>query len=182
MSQFNAIYGQSIWDVILNTYGSFDNSVKMIKDNSLSSINIVPSTQQPFIWDSNLNADVAINDNNIFATSPVANGNVLSVVQGSSSAAGNNTNYVQPSNPNYNTMIKYEQSIEVQYVAGGGETNVTISDLIGNRIVQITREIKPMLVADFGFNANTGTITFNNGISLNNGETLFIIYAKVLTS
>jgi hypothetical protein len=185
MSQFNAIYGQSIWDVILNTYGSFDNSVKLLLDNGLPNINITPTSQQPFTWDNTLTSDQSIsvlNTNVVYATSPVANGSVLSVVQGVSGAAGNNTNYVKPSNPNYATMIKYETNIEVQYIASGGETNVTISDLIGNRIVQITREIKPMLQADFGFNANTGKITFNNGILLNNGETLFIIYAKILTS
>ena len=167
MSQYKAIYGQSIWDVILNTYGSFDTSVKMLSDNNLPNINIVPSPQQSFTWDNTLTSDQSISvlsTNIIYSTSPIANGNILSVVQGVSGAAGNNTNYVQPSNPNYATMIKYEQNIEVQYVASGGETNVTISDLIGNRIVQITREIKPMLFGDYGFNANSGQITFNNGI------------------
>lgn len=185
MSVFKAIYGQSIWDVVLNTYGSFDNAIKMLIDNNLPNINITPSSQQPFEWDNTITADqsISISDSNIiYATSPIPNGNVMSVVSGTSGPSGNNNNFSQPSNPNYTNMIKYEQNTEVQYTASGGETSVVLSSLIGSRIVQITREIKPMLIADFDFNTNNGQITFNNGISLNSGETLFIIKATILTS
>jgi hypothetical protein len=185
MSVFKAIYGQSIWDVILNTYTTFDNAIKMLIDNNLSNINIVPSSQQPFKWDDTIVADQSISVSNssvIYATLPIPNGNIMSVVSGTSGPTGNNNNFVEPSNPNYNNMIKYEQNTEVQYTASGGETSVIITDLIGSRIVQITREIRPMLFADFNFNSNNGQITFNNGISLNSGETLFIIKASILTS
>lgn len=186
MLVFNAIFGQSIWDVVFNTYGNSETMSKLLQDNNVDSVNVVPQNRQPFEWDENLVENQAVNITNtnskiIYATSPVPNGNVLSIVQGSSGQSITNNGYT-PSNPNPATMIKYEESSETQYVAAGGETSVTLTELIGCTIVQIEKEIRPLLKSDYLFNTNSGTITLQNGIVLGEGETLFIIKTKLITS
>ena len=85
----------------------------------------------------------------------------------------------QPSN-----MIKYERIIEYQYTASAdGEKIIILPSLIGAlRIVRIDNEIKPMAFADFSFNPNSGQINLLNEVSLGVGQTLFIIYAVLITS
>jgi len=84
---------------------------------------------------------------------------------------------------NIDDMIRYEQVLETQYTAvNDGETVVILAELIGARVVQIEREIKPMAMTDFGFNVNLGRINLLNGVALSAGESLFILYSKLITS
>ncbi len=198
MSVYKAIEGQSLWDVCLNTYGSFDYMVKLLQDNDIDNINVYPYSGQPFNWDETLVVDqlVTINSqsaNIIYATKAIKNGSILSVVQNASNtgqavAGGPADNYFQPDNPNPETMVKYQQTGEVQYIAAGGESSMTPVDDDGNavlkdsEIIQITKEIKPLYKADFSLNVNDGMITLNNGIVMGPGETLFIIFGKIITS
>lgn len=86
-----------------------------------------------------------------------------------------------PINPD--DMIRYEQVLETQYTAvNDGETVVILSELINMRVVQIEKEIKPMAMSDFGFNTNNGQINLLNGVTLSAGESLFILYSKLITS
>lgn len=81
-------------------------------------------------------------------------------------------------------MVKYEQTLETQYTAGSdGENLIILLGLagIGARIVQIERELKPIFKADYSFNANSGQINLLNGVTMAEGETLFIIYAILIT-
>ncbi len=52
-----AINGQSIFDIILMTYGSLDLSYKLIQDNGIDSVNIGSVDQILFSFDSTLIAD-----------------------------------------------------------------------------------------------------------------------------
>lgn len=84
---------------------------------------------------------------------------------------------------NEDVMVKYESTEEWQYTAGAdGETVAVIPALVGMRVIQIERELKPMFSNDWGFNANSGQITLLNGVSMAFGETLFILYAKMVES
>ena len=85
--------------------------------------------------------------------------------------------------PNPEEMIKYEQIFETQYTAvNDGETVIILSELIGARVVQIEREIKPMAMTDFGSNVALGRINLLNGVALSARESLFILYSKLITS
>ena len=81
-------------------------------------------------------------------------------------------------------MIKYEKVLPYSYTAvADGETVIILTALIGAlRITQIEKEIKPMLSTDFSFNTNTGQINLLNGISMAAGETIFILYAILMTT
>ena len=82
---------------------------------------------------------------------------------------------------NQDNVIKYEQNLEYQYTASAdGENIIVINSLIGMRVVQIEREIKPIYTTDYSFNSFNGQINLLNGVQLSSGETLFIIYAKIV--
>lgn len=86
-------------------------------------------------------------------------------------------------NENEDDMVKYEQTLEWQYIAGAdGETVIIIPELIGIRIVQIEKSIQPLLKANYTFNKNTGRITLLNEVSMSAGEPLYILYASVQTT
>jgi hypothetical protein len=187
MLQFKAIEGQSLWDVCLQTYGTLNLMTKLLQDNNIESINIYPYGGQKFIWDETLSANQSINisstnANIIYATRAFRNGNVLSVVLNGSYVGGHviNNDYYDPKNPI--NMIKYQKTSEVQYTAIGGETFVILPELLNATIIQVTREIKPLLNADYSLIPSLGRLGLMNGIVLDAGETLFIIYGKIITS
>ncbi len=81
-------------------------------------------------------------------------------------------------------MVKYEQTLDTEYTAGAdGENVIILLGLagIGARIIQIERELKPIFRTDYSFNANAGQINLLNGVTMAAGETLFIIYAILIT-
>jgi hypothetical protein len=85
---------------------------------------------------------------------------------------------------NEDPMIKYEQVIPWEYTAStDGETVIIIPELVGAlRLTQIEKEIKPIKEADYSFNSSSGQINLLNGVSMAAGETLFILYVKLVTS
>jgi hypothetical protein len=174
--------------VCLNTYGSFDNIVKLLQDNGVDNINQYPISGQVFNWDETLSADQFVNTNAtnaniIYATKALKNGNIFSLIQtrgkGGIGGPALPPSYYNP--PNTSTMIKYQLTAEAQYIAAGGETSVILSDLIGSSIIQLQHEIKPLLTSEYSFNPNTGQITFTS-LVLVADESLFIIYGKILLS
>jgi len=182
MQQYNATNGQSYSDVCLNTYGSMDYYVKMLNDNGASP-NALPTTGVVIDWDTNLVVDQAVYNTTTkvgvtFATHQLDTNNSFYQISGVDNPSGG---YVAPVIPSNAPTNMYYDTFETQYLATGGETSVTIVELIGSSVVQITREIKPMLKADYSFEPTSGVITFNNGIQLNQGEELFIIYKKLIT-
>lgn len=186
MLQVKAVSGQSIFDLCLQTYSTFDLLSKFIQDNKISDINQVPLSGQSYVWDETLSENqnvnlISQNSNVILATSVLPNGSVLSVIKGQSenTAIGNQSVYYQPVNSA--NITKYEKTLETQYIAGGGETFIILPELIGASIVQISREIQPQRDAYISFNANNGKITFNND-PLVTTETIFIIYTLMQNS
>ena len=63
---YKAISGQSIYDICLMTYGTFDLLFKLVSDN-LNSINDTIISGQNFVWDSSITVNSTIN-NVTFAT------------------------------------------------------------------------------------------------------------------
>lgn len=54
MLQFKAISGSTLYNVCMNTYGSYDYIVKLMKDNKISNINQYPIAGQIFLYDETL--------------------------------------------------------------------------------------------------------------------------------
>jgi len=61
MLQYKAVTGQSLLDICLNTYGSFDLLTKLIEDNGIDNANYTPFSGQVFVWDEKLTVDQAVN-------------------------------------------------------------------------------------------------------------------------
>jgi hypothetical protein len=81
-------------------------------------------------------------------------------------------------------MIRYEQNLEIEYVSNAdGTTVISIPSLIGAlRIVYMEKEIQPVSKADYSFNSSSGVITLLNGKTVDAGQTLYIIYAILITA
>lgn len=159
---FISVDNSTIWDVLINTYGTPDKIVKLMKDNNFPSVNTYPTNGQVFLFD-----DTLIQNQNIIQTNPVFKKH-----------ATRNLHFSNSEN-----MVHYEQTLELDYTSNAdGTTSIAILGLIGMRIVQIEKEIKPLKTTEFLFNSNTGTISLLGGITLDNGQSLFIIYANIITS
>jgi len=162
IQEFVAVDQSTIWDVVNNTYGSVDYIVKLMQDNGFQNVNAYPDNGQVFLYD-----------------------DTLVVNQNSKQTSVAPLKYAtrERTTTNDENMKYYEQVLEDQYTsAADGETIVVRPALIGNRIVQIEKEMKPLYETDFLFNPSTGTITLQAGVTVDNGQTLFILYATVITS
>lgn len=162
IQSFAAVDQCTIWDVCLNTYGSVDFIVKLMLDNDFPNINTYPVAGQLFLYD-----DTLVVNQNIKQTGLPA------------------LKYATRERTTTNDAIMkyYEQNFEDQYTSiNDGETLIVRPDLIGNRIVQIEKETKPLNEADFLFNPSAGLITLLNGVTVDSGQTLYIIYAVIVTS
>lgn len=98
MLQYKSVQGQSIWDVCLNTYGTFDFMRKFLDENGIDNIDVPVYNAQVFTWDETLVVDQRINQlsqnsNIIYATKVLPNEVMKTTVQGQSSEiilGGNN--------------------------------------------------------------------------------------------
>jgi len=181
MLQTKSVYGQSIFDICLQTYGSFDYLRKLLDDNGIENIDQVPASGQVFNWDETISTNanqISSNSNVILATGVLKNSSVLSVVEENEAIGIVFPVYNQPSNPVIGK--KYEVTLETQYIAGGGETSIILTELIGSSIVQLNREIQPQRAGTFTLNINTGQITFTSD-PLAETETIYIIYTKIVS-
>lgn len=162
IQEFVAVDQSTIWDVLYNTYGSPDFIVKLMTDNGFANVNTYPFAGQVFLYDDTL----------------VANQNIKQTAAGRVKYATRDRTIT-----NESTMKYYEQTLEDQYTAAAdGETVFVRTALVGNRIIDIEKEIGPLKAAEYLFNPSTGTITLQGGVVLNAGETLFIEYAKIIQS
>lgn len=151
----------TIWDTVLNTYGTVDDIVKLMQDNDFPNVNTYPVNGQVFQFDDTL----VVNQNNLQTN-----------LSNQKFATRDRTS------TNDENMVKYEQATGINYTSNAdGTTSISILELIGSRIVQIEKEIKPLETTEWTFNPNSGTITLV-GNTLDNEQTLFIIYAKIITS
>jgi len=162
IKNFVSVSNSTIWDVVNNTYGSVNDIVKIMRDNAYPSINTYPNNGQTFIFDDTLIAD---------------QNKLQSNLSSKKFATRNRTS------TNEDKMKYYEQDISTQFKSNAdGTTSISLVELQGNRVFWCEKEIKPLGGTEWSFNSVSGTITLLGGATLDNGETLFIIYAKIITS
>jgi hypothetical protein len=76
---------------------------------------------------------------------------------------------------------QYKDVLEYQYTSGAdGEASISLPALIGKEIIQIEKEIKPLLSSEYSFNASSGLLTLI-GTTADAGQTLFILYKTTIT-
>jgi len=164
MTTYACVSGQSWSDVVLNTYQTMDMYVKFLNDNNLTPDSL-PLSGQKVLWDESLVFDTTVK------TQISNNGIKYATLLG--------FGIPEQINP---ILEMYKDTREAQYTASAnGETTVTITELQGCEIVQVTKEVQPLKNAAFNFNSITGQVTLLGGLSLVAGETLFIIYKKTIT-
>jgi len=188
MKIFNCIDGQSFSDVCLNTYGTLDDYVKMLNDSNILP-NDIPITAQPVVWDETLVQDQSVlqltNGNGIIYSTLY--GYVFSSAKPIPAA---HTVYYDPSTISYTATQELESTISLSQLSTqrtntgtGGTVLNTGTTGIGNlasvQIISLEIEAVSLKATDFTHDAATGTITFNNGISMAQGETMNIMYQKL---
>lgn len=196
LKQFNAVYGQSIFDICLNTYGSLDYLVKLLQDSAPGQgVNDIPATGQAYTYDDALVVDQRINQAfNLsgirYATLLGKNGSTYYVTKQKQPrtiprpgdpAIPDETGLPGP--PSNDDEMAVESA---NYTSNlDGTPQITPLDKDGNsmaggayKIVQVEIEIKPVKVSDWYWNALTGQLSFLNGVTLDDGQTAFYIYQK----
>jgi hypothetical protein len=182
MTTYYAISGQSLPDVCLNTYGSMDYFFKLLQDNGITDPNGLPSSSMAFVWDNTLVVDAqnerTILTNNIkFATANSGNGNTYSIIYGGAGAPISNAG-AGTTTPTI-TSNMYQKTSATNYTAtADNESVVTFVPLQGKDILQIERNIEPLLPTEYFWNGTTGVLTLTN--PLQTGETLFILYTEMI--
>lgn len=162
IQSFAAVDQCTIWDVCLNTYRSVDLIVKLMLDNDFPNINTYPVAGQLFLYDDTLVVNQNIKQTGLPALKYATR---------------------ERTTTNDELMKYYEQTLEDQYTAiADGEALIARPLLIGNRVIQIEKETKPVNEGDFLFNPAVGLITLINGVTVDAGQTLYILYAVIKTS
>jgi hypothetical protein len=165
MTTFNCTYGQSLTDICLNTYGTLDNYIQLLNDNGLTP-NDIPYTGLLLTWN-----ETAVRDQTIQQLL-TQNKTIYCTLYGLGAQLQAPTQ----------TIHMYKESRATSYTAStDGETVITLTELQGNEVVQIEKEIKPLKTGDYVFDPVTGNLTLI-GMSLATGETLFIIYSVKIFS
>lgn len=189
MRTYNAIAGQSIYDVCLQTYGSLDFLYKLMQDNGVNGLNEDVLSRQIFVWDDSLVVNQQVNaafaaTSRRYATAVSALGAVYYVVNNGGSIVPNTPGnpYIPPNNQNMSIV-----TLATSFTAGAPDTvSATIVDINGNLItgcdiIQVEKEIKPLKANEYVWNSATSTITLLGGLTLDAGESLFILYSKTVT-
>lgn len=185
MITFNSVSGQSLCDVCINTYGSMDYFFKLLQDNGITNPDGLAQSNGAFIWDNTLVVDAQnerrILTNNLkFATANSGTMNTYYVVQTNgttptTSGGGGSTPVAPPIPTNM-----YQKTSATTYTATADNTSViTLIPLQNKDILQIERNIEPLLSSEFSWNSTTGVITLTNPMLT--GETLFILYTEMIT-
>ena len=65
--RYKAIEGQSLFDIVLNTYGAIEYIYKLIKDNGIENLNYIVKSGDEFLYDGDL-----ITDTTIFTTTTLS--------------------------------------------------------------------------------------------------------------
>lgn len=178
MTTYSAVLGQSIYDVCLNTYGTLDLLTKLMQDNDFPNINAYPVSNQQFIYDETLSVNQTVQtlaqlSNTKYATAFTGIGTNYYTITGDGDGK-----FTYPANPE--TMVKYQQVTETQYTAVGGEVTISLPGLVGFTIIQITKETKPLLTAEYSWNASSAVLTLS--VALYTSQTLFILTGQIITS
>jgi hypothetical protein len=190
LKTYNAVNGQSIYDVCLNAYGSLDNLVKLLTDSGAGQgVNDVPASRQAYIFDDSLVIDQSINQAYTlsgirYATLLGTNGQTYYVIiqKRPKPITGEQPTVIPPVNPD--DMITQVASTE--FVSGANGTTVITpldkdgNSMIGYDLVQLEKEIRPISKNNWVWNKTSGILTLTNSEVVDTGETLFILYSKIV--
>jgi len=197
MRIFKAIAGQSIYDVCLQTYGTLDYLYKLMQDNGINGLNENIYSGQTFVWDDTLVVDQLVNaafaaSNVYYSTSMSGLGNVYYTVERGpiqNIPNGPAIPYTPPSAP---VSTSYKVTLNTTWTSGADSTTViTPLDINGNNlagcdIIQIELEIKPLIPegqvgAQYVWNKSIGVLTLINNTYADYGQTLSILYNKIVS-
>jgi hypothetical protein len=185
MKQYSAIDGQSIFDICLNCYGTLDLLLKLIVDSGIENVNHIPISRELYTYDDSLVIDQKVTLAQLkYATNIGGNGNVYYIIKQTEPPHKIKTGIPVPPKP----FDMYLKTASTSYTSNvDGITVITLVDenggsMIGNDIVQIEREIKPLFAADYVWNKNQGQLTLLNGVTLDSNQTLFVLYNKMIIS
>ena len=196
LQNYQAVYGQSLFDICLQLYGSLDFLYKLIQDSGIDSVNVVPFSGQLFIYDDEQVTDQAIINKNVlgnilYATDIGSNGSVYYIIKQSTPRLVR-----QPQPPGWGIPIKPPPIILPDMAAYGteylsnadGVTSFYPLDKDGLSmagrlitIVQVEIEVKPLAKAQWQWNQAQGLMTLLGGKTLDNNQTAFIIYSIPLS-
>jgi hypothetical protein len=191
LKNYKAVNGQSIFDVCLNTYGTLDRLIKQLVDSGAGQgVNNIPASGQVYVYDDELVEDQAVSQAYLltgvrYATINGTNGQTYYILNQNNPPVvppGVPPTVVPPVNPD--DMIT--QVSGAQFVSGADGTNVmTLMDkdgnsMIGNDLIQIEKEIRPVINANWVWNKTTGILTLINGEAVDAGQTLFYLYSKII--
>lgn len=188
LQKFNAIEGQSIFDVCLNCYGTIDLMYKLLQDNGIDSINVIPYSGQVFTYDDTLVIDQGINQQftqsgTLYATNLGGSGDLALPIKGRPPLV----KLPIPRHPPSQIQDMYSVTYSTSFTSSqDGTVIVTPVDKDGNSmagytIVQIELEIKPLEASQYSWNVAQGILTLLDGTTVDNGQTLFIIYSQMVT-
>lgn len=164
-TQYNCVAGQSFTDVCLNIYGSLDYYIKMLNDNSVQPDD-VPYTGQVIMYDNTL-------INNQSVTTTIRNNNIIYATF---------TGYGIPEQQNP-IMTTYSEVFPVNYTATADNTTTfSLPVLVSAVVVSVIMETKPLTPDLYYIDPATGNGNLLNGVSLATGQTLFILYKKIITN
>lgn len=190
LKSYNAITGQSIYDVCLNTYGTLDLLVKLLVDSGGGNgVDDIPASRQAYIYDDALVVDQSINQaytlsGIIYATADGINGQTYYIIKQKQPILIKPAapSIEPPPNPD-NVMISVEST---QYVSNANGTTVITpldksgNSMIGYEVSQLENEIRPLRSNEWSWNKVTGILTLINGAVIDSGNTLFILYTRIL--
>lgn len=185
IKQYSAIDGQSLFDICLNCYGTLDLLLKLIVDSGIENVNHIPISREMYTYDDSLIIDQKVTISQFkYATNIGGNGSVYYIIKQAEPPHKIKTGIPVPPKP----FDMYQKTASTSYTSNtDGTTVITLVDenggsMIGNDITQIEREIKPLLTSEFIWNKNLALLTLINGVTLDNGQTLFILYSKMIIS
>lgn len=190
LQKYNSVWGQSTFDVCLNTYGSLDPLYKMLQDSGVDNVNDEVKSNQEFLYDDSLVSEKDVSqsfllNNTRYATSTGQKGSVYYTIKQPKPPV-----YIPPGitpgPPTPSTM--YQQVSATYYTSGAdGVTEIYPTDkdglsMVGTDIIQIEKEIAPIKNTDWVWNKALGKLTLINGVSVDTGQTLHIIYGKMTSA
>lgn len=185
MTPYSAIAGQSIYDVVTQTYGTIDELLKLVQDSGVSNLDAPVTSGRAFTYDETVLTDQALNvlfrQTGIFYATDVSNyGNVYSATRSSGTPVVPTVPpYIPPVTPPTHT----DMTLSTHYTSGAdGTTVIALTDetghpITGATIVQIELEIKPLTPSQFVWNSSTSILTLQPGTQVDSGQTLFVIYS-----
>lgn len=183
---YNAVEGQSLYDVCLQTYQSLDYLRRLMNDSGVDNINHIPFSGQAFLFDPELVVDQAVQrtqvvTNTKYATAYNKLGNTWFVIIDNGVIPAPSNPYNPQPNPNSVTYTKEETKGDNYTALADGEVSIGLPAWIGWDILQLEREIKPLKPTEYSWNAISGNLTLDASVALEAGMTIFLLFTRTVT-